>query len=184
LSRLETHQIISIDDTNLSQATKNDYNFKMNQFFANSSIKSIQEIIEMPTVELESVLVQYARHLINRVRLDELSANTVAKQFKGIKYLLDVNYRENDVRWKSIRALFPTKVKLSGFKAWTTEQVHEMESYCKSTRNLAFLHFMASLGGRIGIHEHQLLMKHLIPMSSNNSKNFDPNLVCNKNKIL
>ncbi len=173
MSRLETHQIISIDDTNLSQASKNDYNFKMNQFFANSSIKSIQELIEMPTVELESVLVQYARHLINRVRLNELSPNTVPKQFKGIKYLLDVNYRENDVRWKSIKALFPTKVKLSGFKAWTTENIQEMESYCKSTRNLAFLHFMASLGGRIGIHEHQLLMKHLIPMSSNNSKNLD-----------
>lgn len=62
MSRLETHQIISIDDTNLSQASKNDYNFKMNQFFANSSIKSIQELIEMPTVELESVLVQYASY--------------------------------------------------------------------------------------------------------------------------
>jgi len=145
----------------------------MNQFMKNSSIKSVQEMIEMPTIELESVLVQYAKHLINRVRLNELSANTVPKQFKGIKYLLDVNYRENDVRWKSIRALFPSKVKLSGFKAWTTEQIQEMEKYAKTPRNLALLHFMASLGGRIGIHEHQLLMKHLIPMSSNNSKNLD-----------
>ena len=90
MPRLETHQIITIDDTNLSQATKNDYNSKMNQFFANSSIKSIEELIEMPTVELESLLVQYAKHLVNRVRLNELSPNTVAKQFKGIKYLLEI----------------------------------------------------------------------------------------------
>jgi len=173
MSRLETTQIINIDDTNLSQATKNDYNFKMNQFFKVSRIKSVKELIEMPTTELETELVSYTKHLVNRVRLNELSANTVPKQFKGIKYLLDVNYRENDVRWKSIRALFPSKVKLSGYKAWTTEQIQEMELYCKSTRNLAFLHFMASLGGRIGIHEHQLMMKHLIPMSSSNSAKLD-----------
>ena len=173
LSHLEIHQIINIDDTNLSQASKNDYNFKLNQFFKNSRIESIKELIEMPTVELESELISYTKHLVNRVRLGELSANTVPKQFKGIKYLLDVNYRENDIRWKSIRALFPTKVKLSGFKAWTTEQILEMETYCKSARNLAFLHFMASLGGRIGIHENKLLMKHLIPMSSNNSTILD-----------
>jgi integrase/recombinase XerD len=138
----------------------------MNQFFKNSRIKSVNELIQMSTVELENELVNYAKHLVNRVRLNELSANTVPKQFKGIKYLLDVNYRKNDVRWKSIKVLFPTTVKLSGYKAWTAEQVQEMELYCKSTRNLAFLHFMASLGGRIGIHENQLLMKHLIPISN------------------
>ena len=169
MSRLEQHQIINIDDTNLSQVTKNDYNFKLNQFFKFSNIKSIGQLIKTPTVSLESELVFYTKHLINRVRNNELSANTVPKQFKGIKYLLDVNYRENDVRWKSIKALFPTKVKLSGYKAWTTEQIQEMEKYTKTTRNLAFLHFMASLGGRIGIHENPLLMKHLIPMSSTNS---------------
>lgn len=169
MSRLEHRQLISIDDANLSQATKNDYNFKLNQFYKVSKIKSYQELIDMSTDELESELVSYAKHLVNRVRLNELSANTVPKQFKGIKYALDVNYRENDVRWKSIKALFPTKVKLSGYKAWTTEQIQEMEKFCKTPRNLAILHFMASLGGRIGIHEHDLMMRHLVPMSSTNS---------------
>ena len=98
MSRLEQHQIINIDDTNLSQVTKNDYNFKLNQFFKFSNIKSIGQLIKTPTVSLESELVSYTKHLINRVRNNELSANTVPKQFKGIKYLLDVNYRENDVR--------------------------------------------------------------------------------------
>ena len=169
MSRLEQHQIINIDDTNLAHATKNSYNFTLMQFFKWSRIKSIKELIETPTVELETELVSYTKHLVHRVMLNELSANTPPKQFKGIKYLLDVNYRENDVRWKSIRALFPTKVKFSGHKAWTTEQIQEMEKYCKTPRNLAVLHFMASLGGRIGIHENALLMKHLIPMSSINS---------------
>ena len=41
------------------------------------------------------------------------------------------------------------------------------------SRNKALIHFMASIGGRIGIHEHQLLMKHLIPMSSNDTQNMD-----------
>jgi hypothetical protein len=93
LSRLIQHQIIHIDDTNLAQATKNSYNFTLTQFFKVSRIKSIKELIEMPTVELESELVSYTKHLVNRVRLNELSANTTPKQFKGIKYILDVNYR-------------------------------------------------------------------------------------------
>lgn len=166
MSRLESHHIINIDDTNLSQASKNDYNFKLDQFFRFSKIKSVSQLIQTPTIQLESELVVYTKHLVNRVKLGTLSANTVPKQFKGIKYVLDVNYRENDVRWKSIRALFPPKVKLSGYKAWTNDQIFEMEKYTKTARNLAFLHFMASLGGRIGIHEHDLLMKHLVPMKS------------------
>lgn len=169
MSRLEIQEIITVNDSNLSQATKNDYNFKLEQFFKFSNIKSIEELIKTPTINLESELISYTKYLVNRVRNNELSANTVPKQFKGIKFVLDVNYRENDVRWKSIKALFPTRERFSGYKAWTTEQVQEMEKFCKSPRNVAFLHFMASLGGRIGIHENSLLMKHLVPMSSTDS---------------
>jgi len=166
----KTQVIITIDESNLSQHTKNDYSYRLGVFFKNSKIKSLEELIKIPSDDLQYDLVKYTQFLVNRVKNKEISPNSVPKYFKGIKYVLDVNYRENDVKWKPIRALFPTKVRFSGYKSWTTEQISEMEKYCKNTRNLAFLHFMASTGGRIGINDSPLLLKHLVPMSSTNNE--------------
>jgi len=94
-------------------------------------------------------------------------ANTVPKMFRGIRWLLNSNYRENDIKWKPIEALFPKPVKRSGYKAWTTEQVALMLEYTSDLRNKALIHFQASTGARVGIHDHPLLMKHLTMMEWN-----------------
>jgi hypothetical protein len=138
--------LISIDDSNLSPHTKKEYNFRFQQFLKNSPIKSLEELIDCPNKELESILVNYCKFLLKRVNDKELSPNTLPKQFKPIKFVLEVNYRENDIRWRPIEALFPPTERRSGYKAWTTEQIQEMEKFTKTTRNLALLHFMASVG--------------------------------------
>jgi len=109
--------------------------------------------------------VQYLNTL---AKTGKLSNNTVPKRFKGIKYILDVNYRENDVAWRPIRAQYPEKVRLSGFKPYTSEMIQEMIDHEDRQRNQTFIHFMASLGARIGIHDHSLLKKHLVPMTYQN----------------
>ena len=105
--------------------------------------------------------------MIKRVNNDDLSANTVPKMFRGIKWLLNSNYREHDIRWKPIEALFPKSVKRSGYKAWTTEQIQMMIEKSSDIRNKALIHFQASTGGRVGVHDHPLLMKHLTMMEWN-----------------
>jgi len=87
--------------------------------------------------------------------------------FRGIKWLLNSNYREHDIRWKPIEALFPKSVKRSGYKAWTTEQIQMMIEKSSDIRNKALIHFQASTGGRVGVHDHPLLMKHLTMMEWN-----------------
>jgi len=159
-------QIISIEDSNLADATKREYGYRLKQFFCNSTIKSYEELIQVPSEELENILVSYCKFLLGKVSKNNLSPNTVPKMFKPIKFVLEVNYRENDVRWRPIEALFPPTVRRSGYKAWSTEQIQEMLDKCTTARNKALVHFMASIGGRVGIHEHALLMKHLVPMSS------------------
>jgi len=71
--------------------------------------------------------------------------------FRGIRWLLNSNYRENDIKWKPIEALFPKSVKRSGYKAWTTEQVALMLENTNILRNKALIHFQASTGARVGI---------------------------------
>jgi len=158
---------IAIQESNLSDATKKDYDFRLGLFYRISPIKSDDELIDCPTDELQKILVSYTRHLLKRVNNDDLSANTVPKMFRGIRWLLNSNYRENDIKWKPIEALFPKAVKRTGYKAWTTEQVALMLEYTSDLRNKSLIHFQASTGARVGIHDHPLLMKHLTMMEWN-----------------
>jgi len=127
----------------------------------------------IPSDELENSLVSYCKFLLSKVANNALSPNTVPKMFKPIKFVLEINYRENDVRWRPLESLFPPTVRRSGYKAWSTDQVNEMLDKCPTSRNRALVHFMASIGGRVGIHEHPLLMKHMVPMSSTNNSTMD-----------
>ena len=158
---------ITISESNFSTATKKDYDFRLGQFYRYSPIKSDDELIDCPTDELQMILVSYTRHLVKRVNAGDLSANTVPKMFRGIRWLLNSNYRENDIKWKPLEALFPKEVKRSGFKAWTTEQVSLMIENTNPLRNKALIHFLASTGARVGVHDHPLLMKHLSMMEWN-----------------
>ena len=78
--------------------------------------------------------------------------------------MLNSNYRENDIKWKSMDALFPKSVKRSGYKVWSTIQIGAMFENMSDIRNKAIIHFQVSTGGRVGIHDHPLLIKHLTMM--------------------
>ena len=160
----EQTEKITLDESNLSDATKKEYLFRVGKFYQYAPIKSDDELIDCPIDELQDILVNYARHLVKRVNSDDLSSNTVPKMFRGIRWLLNSNYRENDIKWKPIEALFPKSVKRSGYKAWSTFQVELMINKTADTRNKAVIHFQASVGDRIGVHDHPLLMKHLVMM--------------------
>lgn len=49
-------------------------------------------------MKLENTLVDYCKSILDKVNTGKLSPNTVPKMFKPIKYVLGMNYRENDVR--------------------------------------------------------------------------------------
>ena len=155
---------ITIQESNLAKATKREYGYRLGQFYVFAPISSDDELIDCPTDELQKILVNYVRYLIRRVNSDSLSANTVPKMFRGIRWVLNSNYRENDIKWKPIEALFPKSVKRSGYKAWSTAQIGVMLENTSDIRNKAIIHFQASTGGRVGIHDHPLLVKHLTMM--------------------
>ncbi|MDF2423237.1 MAG: integrase [Nitrosopumilus sp.] len=158
---------IMISESNMSDATKKEYNFRLGLFYRYAGFKTDKEFLDCPTDELQSLLVNYTRHLVKRVNNNDLSANTIPKMFRGAKWLLNSNYREHDIRWKPIEALFPKSVKRSGYRAWTTEQISKMIESTNDLRNKALIHFQASTGGRIGVHDHPLLIKHLTMMEWN-----------------
>jgi integrase/recombinase XerD len=151
-------------------ATKKDYRYRTDYFYKNSMIKSDKMLIHMPTTELQFELREFTLHLLDRVSKKELSANSVPKYFKGIKWLLDANDREGEIKWKSLESLFPKETKRSGYKAYPTEDLEKMISHTKQIRDKALIHFMASTGARVGIHNQELLIRHLVPMEWRNEK--------------
>jgi len=155
-----------IDDIDrLSLHTKEGYNHNVKQFLEFTKIKSTDKLLMTETEKLETLMSDYCDYLNDRVKQKLISPNTVPKKFKGIKCLLDANGREHDIKWKKLSGSFPRKAKKTGYKPYTTEHIQEMFDCNRSVRSHAFIHFMASTGGRIGVFEHPLLMKHLIPMT-------------------
>ena len=99
-------QIFTIEESNLTDATKIEYGYRLKQFFKDSTIKSYDELIKMPNEELENTLVDYCKFLLLKVGKGKMSPNTLPKMFKPIRYVLGMNYRENDVRWRPIESQF------------------------------------------------------------------------------
>jgi integrase/recombinase XerD len=68
------------------------------------------------------------------------------------------------VYWEIIQKMYPQRIKQSGRKAWSSEQIQKMLEYNTNKRNKAIIHFLASTGARIGVFNYPLQMKHLRDM--------------------
>ena len=58
---------ITIQESNLAKATKREYACHLGQFYSFTQIKLDDELIDCPDNELQKILVNYTRYLINRV---------------------------------------------------------------------------------------------------------------------
>jgi len=165
----------SIWDTDNPIDTKKIYQNHLDLYYRYSNyVKNLEDLIRCPSDTLQKDLEGYCMFLAQRVKNGELSPNSVSQKFSGIKNALENNYRENDIKWKPIKNKSPRKVKLSGYKPYTNEYVQKMLFHAGSTRNIAIILFQNSIGPRIGVHDHPLLKKHTVMMSST----FDDNLDC------
>ena len=80
----------------------------------------------------------------------------------GVKHFFTMNLVK--VYWEIIQKMYPQRVKQSGRKAWTNEQIQKMIDFNNSKRNKAIIHFLASTGARIGVFNYPLQMKHVKDM--------------------
>ena len=68
------------------------------------------------------------------------------------------------IGWEKIQKMYPEQVKKSGQQSWADQHVNQMIEFSNSKRNKALVHFMASTGSRIGVHNYPLQMQHLKDM--------------------
>ncbi len=190
---LEKRQWTLIDDMNVADTTKGTYKSyfkKLFQFCSKDSEKDyfwydlvsqvvqidnkkLQEesfnkacskFLELPDDELQHMLERFLDAEKERVKQNLISPNTIPKYFVAYRILLDANYREHAVKWKPIMYKYPKKEKKSGFKPWLTTQIEAMLKKCDNLKKESVIMFQASTGGRVGVHNDPLLMKHMIKM--------------------
>jgi len=70
----------------------------------------------MDSKQLQVMVEDYVMDLKKRV-----NPNSVPTYINPLQTFLDVN--ENEIKWKKIRRLFPAKIKATGRKAYTREDI-------------------------------------------------------------
>ena len=166
MSKLE-EKLNDIWDTAAPSGTKRVYQNQLDMFYDYSNIlKNLHDLIACPPEILQKELEGYCDHMNKRVKIDEISANSVEQRFTGIKNALDNNYRENDIKWKPIKSKCPAKVRRSGYRPYSNLHAQKILLKANTSRNRALVLFDFSTGSRVGIHDHPLLVKHTVMMSS------------------
>jgi len=110
-------------------------------------------MITIPLKQLQIMVEDYVMMLKKKV-----SPNSVNTYMAGIEAFFETN--DIELRWKKIRRLFPAKVKKTGGKMWTTEEIDLMLKSTRDLRQKALIHFLAASGVRRGAIS-ELKLKHL-----------------------
>ena len=128
----------------------------LEQFKKFAKINSIDMMLSMQE-DLQSLLEDYIielRHTTN--------PNSIPSKFQGIKHFCIMNRIRLD--WNIIYKMFPPKQKTQSLRSYTTKEIKDLLCCVKNARDQAVIYFLASTGARIGIFDHELLLKHVKKM--------------------
>jgi len=100
----------------------------------------------MLTIEQKQLQIMVEDYVIMLKK--KVSPNSVNTYMAGIEAFFETN--DVELRWKKIRRLYPAKVKKTGGKMWTTEEIDLMLKSTRDLRQKALIHFLAASGVRRG----------------------------------
>ena len=141
-----------------SEATKVEYIKNLNRFKDFYKLKDYDSILGIENKKLQEMVEDYVMDMKTK-----LSPNTIPTRVYPLQAFFEIN--DIDLKWRKIRRLFPAKVKKSGRKAYTTEQVQLILEHCHDVRNKAIVLFMASSGCRVGAFQY-LRLKDITPIEN------------------
>ena len=86
------------------------------------------------------------------------SPNSIPTMYYGIELFFSMN--DVTLNMKKLRRMFPAKVKRSGDKPYTTDNIQKILSVTRYKRDRAFILFLVSTGARVGVMD-DLKLKHI-----------------------
>lgn len=140
---MKQRSLLLFENSIKSEATRIEYLKNLNRFKTFYKLRDYDSILGIPEKKLQEMIEDYVMDLKSKV-----SPNTIPTRIYPLQAFFEIN--DVDIKWKKIRRLFPAKVKKSGRRAYTTEQVQLMLKNCTDVRNRAIILFMAASGCRVG----------------------------------
>lgn len=126
-----------------SEHTREKYLYYLNQFKDFYKLKDYDSMLTIEIKQLQIMVEDYVMMLKKKI-----SPNSVNTYMAGIQAFFETN--DVELRWKKIRRLYPAKVKKTGGKIWTTEDIDIMLKNTRDLRQKALIHFLAASGVRRG----------------------------------
>ena len=154
---MKQRSILLFEESIKSKSTRKNYLDHIKRFLKFTKLKDYDSILKIEPEQLQTILEDYVMHLKQTI-----NPNSVSVYMTGVKHFCVMNRIK--IFWEIIQKMYPQKVKKSGQKAWPTEKIRQMLEFSNSIRNKAIVHFLASTGGRIGIFDYPLQMRHLKDM--------------------
>lgn len=139
-----------------TEPTRKMYLYFLDKFKDFYNLKDYDSIIVLGESRLQIMVEDYVMMLKKRI-----SPNSMRTYMAGIQAFLETN--DIELRWKKIHRLFPAKVKKTGGKMWTTQDIQVMLSNVRDLRQKALIHFLAASGVRRGAIP-DLKLRHLSEM--------------------
>jgi len=141
-----------------SPHTKKVYRGHLAAFLKFTKISDPDELLKLPQDQLQILLEDYVFHIKKRI-----NPNSVPTSLQGVKHFFAMS--DMMINWKKLAKFYPEKIKRTGYRSWTTEEISKMLQCTTKLRNIAIIHFLASTGARVGVFECDFMLKHIKEMS-------------------
>ena len=140
---MQQRSLLLFENSIKSEATKLEYLKNLNRFKDFYKLKDYDSILGIPEKKIQEMVEDYVMDMKSK-----LSPNTIPTRVYPLQAFFEIN--DVEIKWRKIRRLFPAKVKKSGRKAYTTEDVQDILQNCQDLRNRAIVLFMSASGIRVG----------------------------------
>lgn len=139
-----------------SDYTKKQYKYQLQRFITHYKLRDYDSILLTESKQLQIMVEDYVLHLRTK-----LSPNSFDAPLGALQSFLEIN--DIFLNWRKIRKLIPARVKKSGERGYTTQEIQKMLQFSIDLRTKAIIHFMAASGIRVGAFD-GMKIKHLIEM--------------------
>ena len=145
----------------LRNATKSPVTFKtylanLERFRKFCNVENYDDLLKIRSAKINQLIEDWIMDL-----KEKMSPNSIPTMYYGVELFFSMN--DVTINGKKLRRMFPAKVKRSGDRPWTTEDIQEMLSVTRYRRDRAFILFLASTGARVGAMD-GLKLKHVETM--------------------
>jgi len=155
----EQRSMLLFEQTIKSKYTLRNYQDHLKRFLKFTKLKDYDSLLKPSKDDIQIMIEDYVMDLKKTV-----SPNSIDTMTRGVRHFYVIN--KIGLYWDLISKLYPEKIKPSGFMPFSDDDIREMLRVCKSKRNTAIIHFLASTGSRVGVFDYPLSMKHLKNMDN------------------